>query len=416
MPEIFYDSTITKLKGVELPKDLDNVLALIAERKKLGRAMIVKVKDMKAGETADLTDFEDFHQQLKNRGIGNSGLVVEIIIRDPTTFGIKPHLMPKELDRGDDNALNWGGERGDGNLPNHVMQSAPMFFRANGAGVDLVDLHRGRAIFLICNGPSFLEVDHQALRQPGIVTFGINNGGQMFRPDYWTCVDTPYRFCESIWADNRITKFVPMAHFWKQVWKVEEKRYGDAVHTFPRVFGYRRNEWFRARQFLTEDTINWGCHKDRGGGRSVMLAALRMCHLLGFKRVYLLGCDFKMSDEDRYFFDEQRTLAAVNNNNNTYRLLMDRFKDLQPILLEDGFEVFNCNPDSALEAFPKMSWEDAVKKETIDVSASTHGMYCKEGDRQAESAAAGAGPPVEVREEAIAVEEEDVPAAVEEGG
>jgi len=409
MPEIFYDSTITKLKKVKLPEDLDMILKLIAERQKLGRTLVVKVKDKAAKAEAELHEFTDIEQALANRGVGKKDLVVEMIVRDPTTFGVKPHLIPKELDKNDDNVLNWGGERGSGSLSNHLMQVAPMFFRANGSATDMVDIHRGRSVFLICNGPSFKDLDHSKLHQPGIVTFGINNGAQVFRPNYWACVDTPYRFCASIWEDPLITKFVPMAHFWKQVWDVENSKYGAAVHTMPNVIGYRRNEWFRAKQFLTEDTINWGNHKDRGGGRSVMMASLRLCHLLGFKRVYLVGCDFNMSEDQRYFFDEQRTNSAISNNNNSYKLLMSRFKDLQPIFLEEGFEVFNTNPNSALDAFPKVDFDEAIAKEVLDTSGSTHGMYCKEGDRRAEAAAVGAEPPTPIEEEAIAMEEADPP-------
>lgn len=403
--EIFYDSTITKLKGVRTPADMEAVRKLIAERQKLGRTLIVKFKD--GDKTAELTEFDRIEEALANRGIKTGDLKVEIIVRDPTTFGVKPHKAPKELDHNDANTFNWCGERGTGTLATHLMQSFPMFLRSSGSSVDLINIHQGRAVFLICNGPSFLSVDHSLLKRPGIVTFGINNGAQVFRPNYWACVDTPYRFCESIWADSLITKFVPMAHFYKQVWDVKRNRYGAPVHSFPNVIGYRRNEWFRANQFLVESTINWGNHKDRGGGRSVMLAALRICHLLGFKRVYLVGCDFNMSEEKRYFFDEQRTNAAIKNNNHTYEILMARFKDLAPIFEEDGFGVFNCNPDSALDAFPKMTVEDAVAKEELDISASTYGMYCSETERQSQAAVSGSAPPVSVQEEAIAIEEMD---------
>ncbi|MCB1092149.1 MAG: hypothetical protein KDL87_11490, partial [Verrucomicrobiae bacterium] len=204
----------------------------------------------------------------------------------------------------------------------HPLRRVPYFFRDHGGAVDLVDLHRGATVFLILNGPSFARVDPGALRRPGIHTFGVNNGAHGFRPHYWTCVDDPTRFMDTIWRDPGIQKFVPMGHFDRPVWdRAAGCVTAERVADFPNVIGYRRNEHFQADRWLTEDTINWGNHADHGGGRSVMLAALRLCHLLGFRRVCLLGCDFHMEAGRHYWFPEQRSEQAVRNNTAAYEIL-----------------------------------------------------------------------------------------------
>lgn len=71
----------------------------------------------------------------------------------------------------------------------HPMAHSPMFFRRNGSPVDLIDLYRGQSVFLICNGPSFSTIDQGQLKQPGILTFGMNNGAHSFRTCFWACVD-----------------------------------------------------------------------------------------------------------------------------------------------------------------------------------------------------------------------------------
>ena len=77
-------------------------------------------------------------------------------------------------------------------------------------------------------------------------------------------------------------KFVPMAHFEKRIWDVKaDQPSQERVRDFPNVIGYRRNEAFNAGQWLVEDTINWGNHTKRGGGRSVMLVALRIAFSAG---------------------------------------------------------------------------------------------------------------------------------------
>jgi len=270
-------------------------------------------------------------------------------------------------DKNDDAAFRHSRDRHMGvSISSEFYQPVPMFFTREGAQLNLIGHYRGHSAFLICNGPSFVQLNHALLNKPGVMTFGINNGPKTFRPNFWTCVDDPVRFLKSIWLDPRITKFVPQAHFEKPIfdnekWEVMKTKVGEC----PNVIGYRRNEKFMAERFLFEDTLNWGNHKDYGGGRSVMLPAIRILFLLGFRRVYLLGCDMKMSQTYTYHFDEQRSKGAVSCNMSTYdRLKSEYLPALKPVFDAEGFEVYNCNPESELKVFPFMSFADAIEEAT----------------------------------------------------
>ncbi len=155
----------------------------------------------------------------------------------------------------------------------------------------------------------------------------------------------------------------------------------------PNVFGYQRNEKFHAPRYLKEETINWGNHKRYGGGRSVMLASLRILYLLGFRKVYLVGVDFEMTDEKRYHFDEGRTEASIKGNMSTYSKMVQWFTELKPLFDKEGFIVKNCNPNSGLRAFPFTTVEEAVGEATFhlgDVDQErTRGMYSKYDDKMA---------------------------------
>ncbi len=260
--------------------------------------------------------------------------------------------------------------------PVQPTRLAPMFFRADGGTVDLADLYRGQTLFLVLNGSSLKDFDWDKLRRPGICSMGINNGAHGFRPQFWTCVDDPTRFMPSIWQDPCIQKFVFQGHLDKPIWDTERDVLSTLkVRDFPNVIGYRRNEHFQAHQWLHEDTFNWGNHQQYGGGRSVMLVALRLAYLLGFRKVHLSGCDFQMDEHKRYWFDEQRTPTAINNNTNSYRLLTGYFEQLKPYFIHAGFQVFNANPDSQLKVFPFVDLDEALRSAEVRTSASTHGMY-----------------------------------------
>ena len=267
-------------------------------------------------------------------------------------------------------------------MATEFYQHIPFFFSREGCEVNMVGMYRGCSAFLICNGPSFAGLDHNLLRKPGVMTFGINNGPKSFRPNFWTCVDDPVRFLKSIWLDPKITKFVPQAHFEKPIFDNEKwEQMKVKVGECPNVVGYRRNEKFHAPRFLYEETINWGNHKDFGGGRSVMLPALRVLFLLGFRKIYLLGCDMNMTETYTYHFDEQRSKGAVGCNMSTYKRLKEEYlPQIKPYFEKEGCNIYNCNKDSSLKVFPVVSFEDAIDEATCklpkDVAKErTWGMY-----------------------------------------
>lgn len=97
-------------------------------------------------------------------------------------------------------------------------------------------------------------------------------------------------------------------------------------------------------------TIGWG---GNSGYHAVNLAAQ-----FGARRIILVGFDMRI-DQGRHFFGNhlytnQRPSQA---NVDRWRPIMDR---QATGLRERGIEVVNCSPVSALTAYPKMSFEDAL--------------------------------------------------------
>lgn len=251
-----------------------------------------------------------------------------------------------------------------------------LFYRPNREPVYLNNLYKGQACFLIGNGPSFAAVDQNQLRQPGIVTMTMNNGGNFFRSNLWLASDDPARFAESIWIDPTIMKFTPRGHAGKRYLDRKEGRYSDlTIGNCPNVIFYRHGTGFDPETWLTEKKIVWGVSSKKGGSRSSMLAALHVLWFLGFRRVYLLGADFRMSKTERYYFEEQRTKTAISNNNKLFRDLSGYFAALRPYLDKAGFVVRNCTEGSQLEAFERMDLAEAVELETVRPAESVYGMY-----------------------------------------
>ncbi|MFN7020031.1 MAG: hypothetical protein ACK4WH_01720 [Phycisphaerales bacterium] len=249
-------------------------------------------------------------------------------------------------------------------------RSGVRFYTADFDSMSLCDFYRGRSAFLMLSGPSLNQIDLAQLNRRGVVTMAVNNAWTLHRPTLWTCVDDPGRFIDTGWKDPGILKIVPVSHFDKRL-RVQNpdgsfRASAFKVRQMPSVLFYRRSDHFDHSRFLKSDTINWGQdgeHTDSlgiKGKRSVMLAALHLLHYLGFRTVYLLGCDFKMAGDRKYAFREERTKEAIRHNNILYESLHKRFEALKPHFDQHGFKVINCSPGSELSVFERMEFADAI--------------------------------------------------------
>jgi len=259
-------------------------------------------------------------------------------------------------------------------------QQVPFFWTREGnACNNLIGHFRGTVAFLICGGPSFKKVPKTKLND--CWTMGINNSPASYRPNSWVSVDDPSRFVKSIWLDPQIMKFVPYGMPDKDLWDEEAwQPLGLTPGDCPNMYYFKRNNKFHAPRWMTETTFNWGNHKKNGGCRSVMLPAIRILYVLGFRTVYLLGCDFDMDKDKGYHFDQVRDKGAVKGNMSSYKRMNEEyFPALRPYFEKLGFNVFNCNGKSKLTAFDFVSFEQAHKHATEHMgdlkNPKTKGMY-----------------------------------------
>lgn len=323
------------------------------------------------------------------------------------------------------------------------------------------DLFHGASCFLILGGKSLLDNDLSLLRHPSIVTMGVNNSPATFRPNLWTMVDDVKNFIKSIYDDAGIIKFLPQPKNTHMLWdNMKWCQSKTRVRDCPGVIYYERNDTdkhpFDPDTFFTCPKFCWGNHerrcecgwmrpdktircncghkkfrrnkcvkcgwkkpkritecekcgeKDMWGCRSVMLVAIRILYDLGFKRVYLLGADFKMvQGEENYNFKQDRSNQSIKNNNNSYRRLNIRFDKLRPIMEDGGMLVYNCNPNSGLKSFEFKRFGDAIKEALshIPIEENTNGLY----DRKANEKAAA-----KAKEKAVEHVREDVQLTMEE--
>lgn len=249
------------------------------------------------------------------------------------------------------------------------------------------NLYIGGQVFLVLGGPSLNDLDLDLLSRRGIVSMAVNNAAAWVRPDLWTVGDPVGKFHDSVWRDPGIVKFCP------------QPRLGNALRArgpdgrlaaigltpqeCPGVYALRRNSDFDPGSWLWEPTVNWGNGKkeaarnSRPAVLSTMLQALRLCHYLGFRTVYLLGCDFTMGPRYRYAFPERRSQGAVNGCNDSYSALAKLLGMLRPEFDSAGYTVVNCFAGSGLTVFDHLPFGEAVGAacDSIEQQPDTIGWY-----------------------------------------
>lgn len=233
------------------------------------------------------------------------------------------------------------------------------------------NMYEGESCFLFSNGPSITSgyYNLELLKNPGIQIMSVNNGASTLlkigiTPDFWTCVDEPSRFVRQIWFNSKIIKFVPFCLMNKTLWDNEKWcKLNTKVRDCSNVVGYFRNGKFEASKFFKTERLNWGCDEQYGGCRSVLLTAIRILQLLGFKEIFLLGVDMTMSKSNKYHFEEGRTPHAVRNNKNTYRRFINEYgPEIEKESRKIGFKIYNCNPESRLRCFEFADFHDVANK------------------------------------------------------
>lgn len=219
--------------------------------------------------------------------------------------------------------------------------------------INLRGFYNGATVFFIGCGPSLKSVDLSIFsRERGLMTMAVNNiAARDIKPNLWISADDPIQFHENIWRDPTIMKFVRRSNYYKPF------RTGEFVRNQPNVFYFDINEDFDSNNFLTEPTVNFGCHSNsydefgNKGGRCVMLMSLKILYYLGFKYIYLLGCDFEMKHEHPYAFEQGKHAGGCASNNDKFRMINERLTALAPKFKEKGITVKNCTPNSKLTAF-----------------------------------------------------------------
>jgi len=273
----------------------------------------------------------------------------------------------------------------------HPDMSHPTFFRYNLQNIPLFNWYNGDTVYIIARGPSigkFLEDKqiHKMLLHPAIVKFGMNSSPDILdnQVNLWAAVDKVSKFDKSIMKNPNIMKFIPMNRFQyafygnKNTETHKTVAYKEDFHKYsclcPNTVGVQsflleqhpKGQMSFGSAYLGSTAILYGYYK---GIKSVFLFTLKLCILLGFKKVVLLGVDFNMNPQEPYY---KKTAADfqkfhVDHNNNLYTTLSPIVKEIYNTLEsgESGYttKIVTANPIESMPFIKTINLKEELTKE-----------------------------------------------------
>lgn len=250
------------------------------------------------------------------------------------------------------------------------LPQSPVLFDADDRPVPLAGTREGRAVALFCGGPSLAATDLRPFFEPWVDRAAVNNAGALVRPHWWFAVDHPNRFHQDIWLDPTVRKFSPRDHRQCAVRARVDGAFaplGRVASACPSVAFYRRHRSFDHVEWLSEETLSWGCDRDRAcslgerGASSVMFVALKILLVLGYRAIVLVGCDWMMDPAGaQYGFAQAKDRTACDSNNRAYAVNGKRLAALRAPIESIGARVVNATPGSHLRAFDHVPPAEAL--------------------------------------------------------
>jgi len=234
--------------------------------------------------------------------------------------------------------------------------------------------HKGERCFILACGPSIKKQNLKRLEGENCIAvsnFFVHPDFKFIKPSYY-CI-APYHppITETDW----------------QSWMEEvDNGIGDAKIFFDLSDRERnsRNGLFAGRNIyclkfgeLLEQISKHGIDLTRPlpGPQSVSIMALFIAMFMGFRQIYLLGCDhdwiLHLHASSHFYDEEQHALNRGSYNEwmgvdlelelRSYIRLWEQYKAIREIAIRDSVEIYNATDGGLLDVFPRIEYHHIFK-------------------------------------------------------
>lgn len=220
-------------------------------------------------------------------------------------------------------------------------------------------IHEGERCFIVCNGPSLKIDDLNMLCKNGEFTLGLNSIFKLFdktdwRPDYYVC------------ADKRVYNELKNEHGFASIENKFLPDYFFLDTSFPEDCFVFPLEYYETNVYGWQQHFSDDIYVAVYGGYTVTLSAIQIAAYIGFKEIYLIGCDNNFAVKNNtnhaegieYKKVSKASKNAVEINEKSYEMTRKHCE-------ERGIKIYNATRGGKLEVFPRVDF-DSLFEEDID--------------------------------------------------
>ncbi len=220
------------------------------------------------------------------------------------------------------------------------------------------DIHKGKRVFLIGNGPSLRLEDLEVLRRNEEICFGCNKIYRVYDKTKWRadyicmCDHRTIDACVDDLKDINGTLFLGDTFHSNKVSKYEGMQY---VHLIEEEFAPQTPGF--------SDDITYGVYM---GWNIVYDLMIQIAAYMGFSEMYLLGVDHKLNSNpmengnhfiDNYFNDKEKKAHMFDANAFDMESKALGFKKSEMYSYKHGFRIYNATRGGNLEIFERVEFD-----------------------------------------------------------
>ena len=224
------------------------------------------------------------------------------------------------------------------------------------------DIYIGKRCFIICTGPSLTIDDLEKLSKE--YTFSMNSivniyNKTSFRPKFYLIQDGKV---EKKLRNKLInchnseykTMFVGIGNVYGNGISISKR---TATRYYPKAYYYNNDFAYHCYDMYYHDfarvEYSMDCSIEIKDGFTVTYAALELAIYMGFKKIYLLGCDSNRSGHIDSESNPSLKMQTLDRNIQAYTYIKDKIKG-------KNIKIYNATRGGMLEVFERVDLDDIV--------------------------------------------------------
>ena len=190
-------------------------------------------------------------------------------------------------------------------------------------------LHRDKNLFILASGPSLAGLDLTPLDRR--ITMGLNRSGLVYPETTYHCV-----------MDQRLfDEYEELLRKTRTLFTLEGRPFGIPI------------------KLLGTEGFSTDCKNGVYSGYTIAYLALQIAVYMGFKNIFFLGLDLQHNTNKTHFFGHD--YRSKNHEHTEFPKMLKMLTQSKKFLDHHGVTAYNCSPRSKLEAFNKISYQEALQ-------------------------------------------------------